>query len=239
MDLQLHSASQHLYGETKREMRIAASLPEAHRETRGHASILRACAENQTHGGFMKLKLVVSLFAASLLLGATARAQDSAPKVDVFVGYSYLQANPGVRGVDSFHLHGGSASVAYNYKTWLSGVADIGGYTNGKVLGTNASGTLSTYLFGPRVSYRHFRRVTPFGQVLFGVGHANSRVFGTANSENAFAMSVGGGVDYKLFDHFSIRPVQADYLLTRFGVGTAGTQSQNNVRLSTGFVFRF
>jgi opacity protein-like surface antigen len=187
----------------------------------------------------MKSKLVVSLLAVLPLLGATAFAQETAPKIDIFAGYSYLQANPGVSGVDSFHLHGGSASVAYNYKTWLSGVADFGGYNNGNVLGTGASGTLSTYLFGPRVSYRHLRKITPFGQVLFGVGHANAHAFGTANSDNAFAMSAGGGVDYKLLDHFSIRPVQADYLMTRFGVGTAGTRTENNVRLSTGFVFRF
>jgi opacity protein-like surface antigen len=75
--------------------------------------------------------------------------------------------------------------------------------------------------------------------VLFGVGYANAHAFGTGNSDNAFAMSAGGGVDYKLLDHFSIRPVQADYLMTRFGVGTVGTRTQNNVRLSTGFVFRF
>jgi opacity protein-like surface antigen len=187
----------------------------------------------------MKLKLVVSLLAVFSFFAVTASAQENAPKFDIFAGYSYLQANPGVSGVDSFHLHGGSASVAYNYNTWLSAVADFGGYNNGNVLGTGASGTLSTYLFGPRVTYRHIRRITPFGQVLFGVGHANSSAFKTTNSDNAFAMSVGGGVDYKLFDHFSIRPVQADYLMTRFGVGTTGTQTQNNVRLSTGFVFRF
>jgi opacity protein-like surface antigen len=187
----------------------------------------------------MKLKLLVSLLAVLSFFAVTASAQETAPKFDVFAGYSYLQANPGVSGVDSFHLHGGSASVAYNYNTWLSAVADFGGYNNGNVLSTGASGTLSTYLFGPRVSYRHFRRITPFGQVLFGAGHANSSAFKTTTSENTFAMSVGGGVDYKLFDHFSIRPVQADYLMTRFGVGTMGTQTQNNVRLSTGFVFRF
>ena len=185
------------------------------------------------------MKLVVSLLAVVSFFAVTVRAQETAPKFDVFAGYSYLQANPGVSGVDSFHLHGGSASVAYNYNTWLSAVADFGGYNNGNVLGTGASGTLSTYLFGPRVTYRHIRRITPFGQVLFGVAHANSSAFKTTNSDNAFAMSVGGGVDYKLFDHFSIRPIQADYLMTRFGVGTTGTQTQNNVRLSTGFVFRF
>lgn len=187
----------------------------------------------------MKLKLVVSSLAVLSLFGVTARAQETAPKIDVFVGYSYLQANPGVNGADSFHLHGGSASLAYNYNRWLSGVADFGGYTNGNILNTGTSGTLSSYLFGPRVSYRHFRRITPFGQVLFGVAHANASSFGTVGTQNAFAMTAGGGLDYKLFDHFAVRPVQAEYLMTRFGVGTAGTQTQNNVRLSTGFVIRF
>ncbi|HET9995517.1 MAG TPA: outer membrane beta-barrel protein [Candidatus Acidoferrum sp.] len=189
----------------------------------------------------MKSKLVVSLLVFLSYFAIAANAQESAPKFDVFAGYSYLQANPAVNGVNSFHLHGGSASIAYNHNSWLSGVADFGGYNNGNVLGTGASGTLSTYLFGPRVSYRRLRlrKITPFGQVLFGVAHANASSFGTAASQNAFAMTAGGGVDYKLSDHFSIRPVQAEYLLTRFGVGTKGTQSQNNVRLSTGFVFRF
>jgi opacity protein-like surface antigen len=187
----------------------------------------------------MKSKLVVSLFAFLFLFGLTARAQETAPKIDVFAGYSYLQANPGVNGADSFHLNGGSASVAYNVNHWLSGVADFGGYTHGNLFGTGTSGTLSTYLFGPRLSYRHYRKITPFGQVLFGVARANASAFGTTSSQNAFSMAVGGGVDYKLFDHLSIRPVQADYLLTRFGVGTLGTQTQNNVRISTGFVVRF
>src|SRR5215510_7172174 len=106
----------------------------------------------------MKLKLWVSLLAVLAFSAVSAFAQETAPKFDVFAGYSYLQANPGVNGVDSFHLHGGSASIAYNVTSSLSGVADFGGYTNGNILRTGASGTLSTYLFGPRFSYRHFRR---------------------------------------------------------------------------------
>jgi opacity protein-like surface antigen len=187
----------------------------------------------------MKLKLLVSLFAVLLLSSVSAFAQETAPKVDVFAGYSYLQANPGVRGVDSFHLHGGNASATYNITNWLGGVADFGGYTNGNVLNTGRSGTFSTYLFGPRVSYRHYSRITPFGQVLFGTAHANAAAFGTAVTQNAFAMTAGGGVDYKVFDHFAVRAFQAEYLLTRFGVGTTGTRNQNNLRVSTGFVVRF
>jgi opacity protein-like surface antigen len=121
----------------------------------------------------------------------------------------------------------------------LGGVADFGGYTNGHILATHTSGTFSTYLFGPRVSYRHYSRITPFEQVLFGVAHGNAAAFGTANTQNAFAMTTGGGVDYKLLDHFSVRPVYAEYLMTRFGEGTLGTRTQDNLRVSTGFLFRF
>jgi hypothetical protein len=188
----------------------------------------------------MKLKLVVSLLVVLSLFGATARAQET-PKVDIFVGYSYLIANPGVRGIDSFHLNGGTGSIAYNAKSWLSAVADFGGYTQGNVPFTRNSGTLGTYLFGPRVSYRHFGKLTPFGQVLFGVAHDNRFAFGTLSTQNAFAMTAGGGVDYNLFSHLAIRPFQTEYLLTRFAVGTTSTarQTENNFRLSTGFVIRF
>jgi hypothetical protein len=186
----------------------------------------------------MKWKVVVSLLAVLSLFGVTAHAQDE-PKVNIFAGYSYLQANPGVSGIDTFHLNGGSASVAYTfYKPWLSGVADFGGYTNGNILGTG-SGTLSTYLFGPRVSYHHFGRITPFAQALFGDAHASSNAFHTTGSQNAFALAVGGGVDYRLMHHLALRPFQVDYLMTRFNVGTTGTQTQNNLRVSTGIVFRF
>jgi len=188
----------------------------------------------------MKLKLWVSLLAVLSLSAVSAYAQETAPKVDVFAGYSYVQANPGVTGTDSFHLHGGNANVAYNITNRLGGVADFGGYTNGNILSPGRSGTFSTYLFGPRVSYRHYSRITPFGQVLFGVAHADAASFRTTATQNAFAMTAGGGVDYKLFDHFSIRPFQTEYLLTRFHEGTLpGTRTQNNFRVSTGFVFRF
>lgn len=186
----------------------------------------------------MKLKFVVCLSVVFLFSALSLHAQEE-PKVDVFAGYSYLIANPGVSGVDSFHLNGGTANVAYNVNNWLSGVADFGGYTNGNVLNSGSNGTLSTFLFGPRFTYRHFGRIKPFGQVLFGVTHANAAAFQTTGSQAGFTMAVGGGVDYNLTRHWALRPVQADYLLTRFSVGTLSTQNQNNVRISTGVVFRF
>ena len=187
----------------------------------------------------MKLKVVVCLLAFVSLFGVSAFAQDT-PKFDVFAGYSYLRANPDTTGISSFSMNGGSASLAYNANHWLSGVADFGGYHANNILGTHVDGTLSTFLFGPRVSYHRDSRITPFGQVLFGVAHiGGNNGLGFSSSNNSFAMTVGGGVDYKLTDRFSIRPVQVEYLLTRFNELGLGTQSQNNLRVSTGIVFHF
>lgn len=185
----------------------------------------------------MNWKVVVCLLAL-FSITAVASAQD-VPKLDAFVGYSYFRDNPSTTGLNSFNLHGGSASVAYNANNWLSAVADFGGYHANNILGSGIDGTLSTYLFGPRISYRHYSRVTPFAQTLFGVAHASGSGFGTTSTSNAFAASFGGGVDVKLFHRLSWRPAQVEYLLTRFPEATASRETQNNLRVSTGVVFHF
>ena len=187
----------------------------------------------------MRLRIVVSLLAFLSLCGGVAYAQET-PKVDIFAGYSYVRENPSSSGTDSFSLNGGSASVTYHIKDWVSAVADFGGYHNGNILGSGVDGTLSTYLFGPRVSYRSYRRFTPFAEALFGVGHAGASIAGgSLGSQNAFAMTLGGGVDYRLSNRFSLRPLQVDYLLTRFPEGSPNNQTQNNLRASTGIVIHF
>jgi hypothetical protein len=50
-------------------------------------------------------------------------------------------------------------------------------------------------------------------------------------------MTAGGGVDIRASRHFSIRPVQAEYLLTKIPDGL--NDRQNNFRFGTGVVFRF
>ena len=187
----------------------------------------------------MKMRIVVSLL-GFLSLGVGNIYGQEAPKVDVFAGYSYVRENPSTSGVDSFSLNGGSASLTYHVKDWVSAVADFGGYHNGNILGSGVDGTLSTYLFGPRVSYRSYRRITPFAEALFGVAHAGASIAGgSAGSQNAFGMAIGVGADYRLNNRFSLRPLQVDYLLTRFPEGTGSNQTQNNLRASTGIVVHF
>jgi hypothetical protein len=186
------------------------------------------------------------------------------PKVEVFLGYSRFgtltdKVVDGNRIVD---MNGGSASVAYNFNRWIGLVADIGGYDDNKVIltgsGTNepltldSTGRAYTYLFGPRLSYRNASRFTPFVQGLVGGIRAGEvDATGCVGSpdcivlpiQNALAVAVGGGLDFRLTRHFSLRPVQAEYMMTRFAdvaYGSTGkATTQNDLRLSSGIVFAF
>jgi hypothetical protein len=187
----------------------------------------------------MKLRFIVPLLCLVTIFGISASAQEQ-PKIDVFAGYSYLRSYPATPGVGGFNLNGGSASAAYNLRDWVSGVADFGGYNIGTANGVNVNNHVLTYMFGPRFTYRGYRKISPFGQVLFGAAREGSGVFANANSHTALATSFGGGVDWNVRDRFSIRPLQFDYILTHFPEATGGTNlTQNNLRVSAGIVFHF
>jgi hypothetical protein len=193
----------------------------------------------------MKIKVVVCLLGFLSVLGATARGQEFS-KFDLFAGYSYVRANPNGPTLPSFNMNGGEASLAYNANSWLSGVVDFAGYRTSRLTflePRDFKGNMYTYLFGPRISYRHLGRFTPFGQTLFGVAHALNGTY-LNGKQTDFAMTVGGGFDFRLSQRVSIRPIQADYLLTHFSefesfqMNTSNS-TQNNVRVSTGAVFHF
>jgi len=187
----------------------------------------------------MKWKLLVSLLAVLCLFAVTAGAQEL-PKIDASVNYSYFRAMPATSGSNGFSLNGGSATAAYNFRDWLSGVADFGGYSVGSANGVNIDNHVLTYLFGPQITYRRYRHISPFGHVLVGGARAGSGVFATANSHTALATAFGVGVDWNVRDRFSIRPLQFDYLLTHLPeVINGNTQTQNNIRVSAGIVFHF
>ena len=187
----------------------------------------------------MRFRIIVSLLALATVSGVTASAQEL-PKIDASVSYSYFRANPATKGFNGFNLNGGSASASYKFRDWLSGVADFGGYAVGKADGVNVNNHVATYLVGPQVTYRRWRRISPFAHVLAGAARTGSGVFATSNSHTKLATAFGAGVDWNVRDHFSIRPVQFDYLLTHFPEMTnSNNLTQNNLRVSTGVVFHF
>jgi len=160
--------------------------------------------------------------AAGVLLFTSSSFAQSAPRVDLSAGYSYLRGG----GVNE---NGGSISLAGYFNDWIGVVGDVG-YYHGSPAG--ASINTETYMFGPRISTGRNGKIAPFAQVLFGAAHVAAGFGGFTASGNAFAYSVGGGIDYGILPHVALRP-QIDYIGMRSGGVTL-----NNGRFSVSIVFR-
>jgi hypothetical protein len=195
-----------------------------------------------------------------MLLGLTALAQDSAPKIEVAVDYSYARFNPAHSYVpNTYSLNGGGGSADYNFTKYIGVVAEFEGYSSntqrftippGSLCPSGCSGNvqanLFTYMFGPQIGLRT-GKFRPFGHLLFGGAHSNvagnlyaQEGTGSARPDNnAFAMTFGGGLDIPVnkSGSIAIRPVEIDYLYTFFDINGSGGNS--NFRYQAGAVFNF
>lgn len=179
---------------------------------------------------------------------------------------SVLGAPTGTFGVSS-NFNGWNGEVQYNAIRWLGLVADFSGHYGTPLTASSSSGVSGlptanaySFLFGPVLSYKSRMKFEPFAHALFGLDR-ESLASGTftgltvppsgAQTDTAFAMALGGGLDYNLFPRFAIRLGQADYLYTNhdlnsfyggaFGPGlfTGLATHENNLRFSTGVVLKF
>jgi hypothetical protein len=179
---------------------------------------------------------VVSLLTAICVAPAVA-AQEEPAKLELSGGYNYVRFNINARvsgqpPSQTFNGNGGGGELVYNVNRWLGVLGDVSGTwaTN-----STSQGAAIPYVFGPRLSLRH-GAVTPFVQVLLGGVLTSSGIVQTG-WQSHFAMTAGGGIDLKVSKHFSIRPVQAEYFLTKIPDGL--NNRQNNFRFGAGIVFRF
>src|SRR5260370_10545428 len=129
-----------------------------------------------------------SLIIAGMLLfvAAVPAAAQNEPKGEVAGNYTYLRINPG-GGASGINCHGGGGSAAWSLNRNLGVVGEFSGckWTG---LPSGVSAHTFTYLFGPRLTYRAYGNLEPFGEVLFGGAHlggARSRV--CSGSAKAFA----------------------------------------------------
>jgi opacity protein-like surface antigen len=204
------------------------------------------------------MKKWLVLIAVTLLFTVAAVAQD-VPKFEVPVGFSFVNVHPDLSPITSFNIFGGGGGFVYNVTPWVGIKADFMGYTQGSGLKNqlvnnnipltyNVQGNVFTYMFGPQIK-KHSGKFQPFGEALFGAAHSNAyanafnNIHGltsASSNNNAFAMEFGGGLDYALTPHIQLRPVEVDYLYTRFGVnGTSYTGNQNNFKYFAGVNFTF
>ncbi|MGB2643019.1 MAG: OmpA family protein [Candidatus Acidiferrum sp.] len=175
----------------------------------------------------------------------SAKANDEAPgqlvpRYEIAGSFVYLDFNPN-GGFSSFNNYGGAGSFTWNANRWLGLTEEFTAldYHRQVVNVGSSSGTLNSYLLGPRLNWRKFDYFVPFTELLIGVAHAGPALTGN-NSESAFALEAGGGVDVALTKNIAWRFAEIDYMLTSFHGDFLGPSGrENNLRLSTGMVFRF
>jgi hypothetical protein len=196
---------------------------------------------------------------AVLLSAWTASAED-VPQMEVFLGYNYVRFNPDLSFFPSFNANGGGGQFVYNFNNWIGGVAEIGAVTAGSVGRFNIDSTVLDFVAGPRFTYHNESRFQPFGQVLLGGAYSTASMPLTAAvisggiivppgsvvtarlhaSNNGFALLAGGGLDIRLSEHISVRPIEVDYYLTRLpNLLTGDTTNRNNFRYAAGVSFLF
>jgi opacity protein-like surface antigen len=181
------------------------------------------------------MRKILILFGLVLFVATCARAQEG-PNFEVSGDYQYVRLYPG-GGAPAQGCQGFSGNAAGNVNRWVGIVGDFG-YCGVTGLPSGTSSHATNFLFGPRVSFRNYGRVTPYAQFLFGGDHATVKLTSggttTSTSANAFAFTLGGGFDIRLSPNVSLRAIQFEYFDTHFN-----SANQKNLRIQTGLVYRF
>ncbi len=205
------------------------------------------------------MRKIIAVIAAVPMFALVAGATD-VPKTETFLGYNYVRFNPNSDVFPSFNANGGGGQFVYNFNKWIGGVVDVGAVTRGSFDNFNVDATVINFVAGPRITYHNHSRFVPFGQVLFGGAYSTASlpvtvtgggaivppgiilppiVAARVNASNTgFAMMAGGGLDIKVSKHIALRPIGADYYLTRIpSLLTGDTSNRNNFRYSAGINF--
>jgi hypothetical protein len=207
------------------------------------------------------------MFAALLLSSTVAFAQEETQRVELFGEYSYLRFNPTLPHLNNRSFNGGGGGATFNITRYLGIKAELMGYGSTSFTTTvdapivtpkgtvpagtfNSQGNMFTYLFGPVVKVP-LSRITPFGELLFGGSNSNGYAnlskaiiagggtISATGTQHPFTMAFGGGLDVHINHNFSIRPIELDWVLTRYTNPLTNTNNQNSFRYTAGFVYRF
>ncbi|HLW85670.1 MAG TPA: hypothetical protein VKR60_10690 [Candidatus Sulfotelmatobacter sp.] len=167
-------------------------------------------------------------------------ASATGPAFEASVGYVYLSmAMPSQRVA----LGGLDANGLVKFSTHWAVSADATYAHTSNVLGTGYNGNFLSFLAGPAFYPVVRPRLSVFVRAMAGAGWVDSAVpVSGANYLGGWvarpSLAAGGGFEHSLFGPFSIRAV-GDWQRTTFANSTGALQVQNNLRLTTGFAYRF
>lgn len=188
---------------------------------------------------------IAMAFLLTFAAAATTLAQQSSQPAPDFrlqaaVTYTFAYSNAPVGGCGCFPLNGGSVQLQVPARTpGLSGVFDLTAIADSNVDSTGKPLTLTIFTGGLR--WRPARGAWQYyGQALVGGGYASGSFtqlsVGSASSWS-FAANLGAGLERRLSPRWSLRVLEADYLVTRFD--NQKNNIQNNTRLGAGVAVHF
>lgn len=161
---------------------------------------------------------IVALFL--MIFAVPVFAQEDYPRIEVAMGYANVGFPTGTNGESQRHS-GFAMHTGLNF----SNVFGIENYSGFYSLGNSI--TLISNLVGGKAAWRGHGIVVPYGVAGLGVSYATS---GYSSSGTALSTRVGGGMDVKLNDAFSLK-FDVSRMGFHFGSWTSGTN------FSTGIVF--
>jgi hypothetical protein len=148
------------------------------------------------------------------------------PRAQLFGGYSYTRFDSQTLGfANRSNLNGFNISPAFNLTYGFGVKAELTGQYGSKL-------NVRDLTVGPQFLYPRGRTLF-FAHALFGDSRSFVRV-GTGEGDTARAIVLGGGLDFGISSRFAFRAVQVDYVHT-----SLFSTTQNNVRISTGLVYRW
>jgi hypothetical protein len=198
----------------------------------------------------MAMGIQGKLLGCLLLLCANVFAQNAwqtnhtaatAPVFQVSGGYTYISmtspSNPrvGLTGVD------GDAVLQIN-RRW-GAMADVTFARAASIPGTGHGDMLFSGLVGPVFYLKDGLKTGVFVHALAGMAVVNSAVLLTPTTvfhgyETRFSYDFGGGYEHMVTGPFGIS-IKGDYQRTQFVDHTLALQGRNNLRITTGLLYRF
>ena len=211
------------------------------------------CQEAYRRGVSVALVLALVLIALPSMLNAqtaapnapTVQSSDTVPKVDLFLGYQWL--NPGGNTPDLSSppvamkvpslAKGFGASADYNFNRIVAAEVSWG-------VNWNSNYRINTVVGGPKFTWRG-EGVDFYVHTLLGFERLSPQ-YGIDSSNGPTAL-LGGGMDLNLWKHIALRVFEADYQYAHQNFANSAPTDQYSLRhatydgalLRTGLVFSF
>ena len=187
----------------------------------------------------MKTHQLATFLALLSMLSSAAVSQAPADH-PLAVGFRFSATRAQtVPGTCCFYLEGGAADAALPVLPHISAALEAAGGTTKLVPGTTRGLSVITLFAGPRYTQPLGRHLSFAGQALFGAARGFDADFstaaGTADTDTAFGMALGGYAEYQLSRSLRLRVAQVDYVQTNLPNGA--DNRQRNIRLGAGITF--